>query len=65
MTLGDQTGFTGNERQLKVLIKALEEENILIWNKFNKQNGPRFKANLKGVNLSHLNLKKSTFPEQI
>ncbi|MBF9018038.1 MULTISPECIES: pentapeptide repeat-containing protein [unclassified Oceanispirochaeta] len=58
MTLGEQPDFVGNERQLKILQKALEEENILIWNKFNNSNGPRFKANLKGINLSGLKLKE-------
>jgi uncharacterized protein YjbI with pentapeptide repeats len=58
MTLGEQPDFVGNERQLKILQKALEEENILIWNKFNNSNGPRFKANLKGINLSGLTLRE-------
>ncbi|MDC7241977.1 MAG: pentapeptide repeat-containing protein [Spirochaetales bacterium] len=61
MTLGEQPKFVGNERQLKILQKALEEDNILIWNKFNNSNGPRFKANLKGINLSGLELKEINF----
>jgi hypothetical protein len=58
MILGEQPDFFGNERQLKMIKRALEEENIIIWNKFNLSNGPLFKANLKGINLSGLELKE-------
>ena len=53
-----QSDFSGNERQLKVLMKALREDNIQTWNSFVKRSGTGFKADLKGINLSDFNLKE-------
>ena len=57
----DQSGFSGNERQLKVLMKAIREENIKSWNSFVKKSGVGFKADLKGINLSDFNLREVNF----
>ncbi len=54
-----QSDFSGNERQLKVLMKALREDNIHTWNSFVKRSGTGFKADLKGINLSDFNLREA------
>lgn len=54
----DQENFKGNERQLKLLLKAIRESDIPSWNAFVKSSGKYFVANLTGINLSYLNLKE-------
>lgn len=54
----EQNNFSGNERQLKLLLKAIRENDITIWNNFVKSSGKFFVANLAGVNLSFHNLKE-------
>lgn len=54
----DQVNFKGNERQLKLLLRAVREKNVLIWNNFVKESGKLFTPNLEGVNLSDLDLKE-------
>jgi len=54
----EQTNFTGNERQLKLLLKAIRENDIPSWNNFVKSSGKYFVANLAGIDLSFINLKE-------
>lgn len=54
----NQEHFRGNERQLKLLLKAIREKDISIWNKFITSNGKYFVANLEGADLSYLDLKE-------
>lgn len=54
----DQENFKGNERQLKLLLKAIRENDITTWNSFVKSSGKYFVANLAGINLSFLDLKE-------
>lgn len=54
----NQENFKGNERQLKLLLKAVREDNISSWNNFVKTSGKYFVANLAGINLSFLDLKE-------
>lgn len=54
----DQENFKGNERQLKLLLKAIRENDIPSWNNFVKTSGKYFVANLTGINLSFMNLKE-------
>lgn len=54
----EQENFTGNERQLKLLLKSIRENDISTWNNFVKSSGKYFVANLSGINLSFLNLKE-------
>lgn len=54
----NQDNFTGNERQLKLLLKSIRENDIPTWNNFVKSSGKYFVANLSGINLSFLNLKE-------
>jgi len=54
----EQENFIGNERQLKLLLKAIRENDIPQWNNFVKSSGKYFVANLTGINLSYLNLKE-------
>ncbi|MBN2617926.1 MAG: pentapeptide repeat-containing protein [Spirochaetales bacterium] len=57
----EQENFTGNERQLKLLLKAIRENNIPTWNNFVKSSGKYFVANLSGINLSYHDLKEINF----
>ena len=48
--------FLGNDKHYKVLRKALLEKNISLWNEFSASLGPRFRADLRGMNLEGQNL---------
>ena len=48
----DKRRFKGSERQLKILLDALESRDITRWNSFVKASGPRFRAGLSGADLS-------------
>ncbi|MGL1890261.1 MAG: pentapeptide repeat-containing protein [Spirochaetaceae bacterium] len=54
----NQENFEGNERQLKLLLKSIRENDIPTWNNFVKTSGKYFVANLNGINLSFLDLKE-------
>lgn len=54
----EQINFTGNERQLKLLLKAIRENDIPSWNNFVKTGGKYFVANLTGIDLSYMDLKE-------
>lgn len=51
-----QEDFSGNDKHYKVLRKALQENDISIWNDFAASMGPRFKADLRGIRLEGKNL---------
>ncbi|MEI8095573.1 MAG: pentapeptide repeat-containing protein [Spirochaetales bacterium] len=48
--------FSGNDKHYKMLRKALKEMNIALWNEFAAAAGPRFRADLRGMDLSGQNL---------
>lgn len=47
----EQENFLGNDKHLKVLRKAIESENMAVWNEFSSSLGPHFKADLRGADL--------------
>lgn len=47
-----QDDFSGNDKHFKVLRNALSEKDISIWNAFSASMGPRFRADLRGINLA-------------
>jgi hypothetical protein len=51
-----QEDFSGNDKHYKVLRKALQENDISIWNDFSASMGPRFRADLRGIRLEGKNL---------
>lgn len=52
----DEEDFRGNDKHYKVLRKALSEKDIGVWNTFAASMGPRFRADLRGMELSGCNL---------
>lgn len=48
--------FSGNDRHFKALRKALSDKNIQLWNEFSASMGPRFRADLRGMDLSGCDL---------
>lgn len=57
----DQSRFFGNGKHLKILQKALDEGNISLWNDFAQAQGPGFRADLRGIDLTGENLQGVKF----
>jgi len=52
-TMADfEEDFSGNDKHYKMLRKALQEKDIALWNDFAASMGPRFRADLRGMDLS-------------
>jgi hypothetical protein len=47
-----QEDFSGNDKHYKMLHKALREKDMSLWNDFAAAAGPRFRADLRGMDLS-------------
>lgn len=47
-----QEDFLGNDKHYKVLRKALLQNDIEVWNSFAASMGPRFRADLRGMQLT-------------
>jgi len=69
----DQDNFIGNGKHLKVLLEAVEKNDVTVWNSFVHKQGPYFKADLRGVaveaedlakiNLRYARLQKAVFKQ--
>ena len=51
----DQSEFTGNKTQLRMLLEASDNDNVTDWNKWRKKN-PGVRPNLRGADLSDCSL---------
>jgi|GEM_PF-1651777 len=49
--------FDGNDKHYKVLRQALHEDDITVWNEFAASMGPRFRADLRGIQLNGADLR--------
>jgi hypothetical protein len=57
----DQENFIGNDRHLKVLAKAIAEQDMEVWNRFCHSMGPGFSPDLRGIDLTGAPLHGANF----